>query len=123
MYNLTESVGDSIFNNLNELSNLSSSEATLKNRRNLSKEEHKYFEIDDFILDKIKSLRFKKICLTRSFILSLVEDFYRSIGVLEKKATLYFVNCFIKRHNLSYVSLNWNSASADVFLWQISNKN
>ncbi|KAG0439846.1 hypothetical protein DMUE_2150 [Dictyocoela muelleri] len=112
-FNLTKSVGDYILKNLNELSNLSSSEATLKKRRNLSKAEHKYSIIDDFILEKIKSLRFKKICVTRNVIIGLVEDFYRSIGVLEKKATLHFVNCFIKRHNLSYISLHGNSASAD----------
>ncbi|KAG0442176.1 hypothetical protein DMUE_0480 [Dictyocoela muelleri] len=82
-YNITKSVGDFILKNLNELSNLSSNEATLKNNSNLSKEEHKYYEIDDFILDKIQSLRFKEICVTGSVILGLEDDIYRSIGVIE----------------------------------------
>ncbi|KAG0434574.1 hypothetical protein DMUE_5132 [Dictyocoela muelleri] len=110
--NLSKTASDSILKNLNELFKLILSESTLENRRNLFKAKHKYYKIDDFILDKINSLRFKKIYVTGSVILGLVEEFYRPIGVLEKKAMHCFVNCFIKRHFLSYVFLHVNSGSA-----------
>ncbi|KAG0427635.1 Jerky like protein-like, partial [Dictyocoela muelleri] len=79
----------------------------------LSRVDSKYSEIDSYILKKITILRNKKVPITRNIIINLSEDYYKSLNIMDKKGSLYYVNNFVKRHHLSFISLHGNSASAD----------
>ncbi|KAG0436323.1 hypothetical protein DMUE_4280 [Dictyocoela muelleri] len=81
---------------------------------NLSNTNSKYAEIDSFLLEKIALLRSKNITVSQQTIYDLAEQFYKEKDNTDFKVTNYFVNTFVKRNSLSYITLHGESASADL---------
>ncbi|KAG0421656.1 Jerky like protein-like [Dictyocoela muelleri] len=116
IYNITKSVAETIRKNAGELIKISTRDSTLDSKYNVTKVNTKHADIDSYIMHKIEILRSKKIPITRITILNLAKEYFKSIHSQFKKVSLCFVNTFVKRQGLSFISLHGNSASADTFL-------
>ncbi|KAG0424386.1 hypothetical protein DMUE_6093 [Dictyocoela muelleri] len=75
----------------------------------------KYFEIDNFLIKNIKNikiLRSKNIAIYNSTC-SIWLKIFTENRTLYSRTTPYYIKTFVKRQNLYFITIHWESSSAD----------